>query len=125
MKYKGVPKVGIEFYTLLFNSKEFTEELGKMTLAAELINHLNRKGITVKENKTLGGLITQAESNGTLDKNVLMSLKSVKNLRNEFVHRIYSMFSGLSQKSMMPIADLIDTDVITYQDYAWQLTCSL
>ena len=48
--YKGDYISGIKFYNLLFESREFTSEMGKVALAsgkleAELIIYLKRKGI--------------------------------------------------------------------------------
>jgi len=73
MMYKGEPSQGKEFYELLYQSDEFTSELGKVTLAsskleAEIILLLKRKGITDNyEKATLGKLIAIVKKDNLVD----------------------------------------------------------
>lgn len=55
----------------------------------------------------------------------MTALKQCKGQRNEFTHRIYSLFSGQIEEKLQPSNDIIDSDVLTYCDYAIQLTENL
>lgn len=129
--YKGEPTNGVEFYNLLFESDEFNIELGKVTLAAgkleaEMILLYNRKGVIRKFNKkTLGGLISVGKKNNLLDKNLTISLELICKQRNYFTHNIYALFIELIDETILEKQSLIDTDVVTYSDYAWQLRDNL
>ena len=75
--YQGKPASGLKFYNLLFESEEFTSELGKVALAsgkleAELSLYLKRKGINKDLSRsTLGSLIKIAEQTKLLNYNQL------------------------------------------------------
>jgi hypothetical protein len=124
--YNGKPSQGKEFYIHLSDSEVFTSELGKVTLAsrfleAEIIKFIQRNKIQVNpKTSTLGRLIRNVEENNLLDNNNLTALKQCKDQRNEFIHKLYSLFSGLIEQELLPINDLLDSDVITYKEYARQ-----
>lgn len=125
--YKGKPASGLEFYNLLFESEEFTSELGKVALAsgkleAELMLYLKRKGITKDLNKsTLGTLTKIAEQTELLDSNQLESLKMVTIQRNYITHNIYALFTDIKEETILEKYNLLDSDVFTYIERAWQL----
>lgn len=129
--FKGKPVKEVEFYNLLFKNKEFTSELGKVSLAsgrleAELILFFNRKGVIEKVNEaTLGWLIKVGKKNNLLDKNLVQSLELVLKQRNYFTHNIYALFTELIDVTILERENLIDTDIITYTNYAWQLNDNL
>ncbi len=129
--YKGNATKGLEFYNLLLESDKFTTELGKVNLVAgkleaEMILYYSRKGVTKKlVGLTLGRLIEIGKENNLLDKNQISALKMVCNQRNYFIHNIYSLFTDLIDETILPKNNLIDTDVITYTDYAWKLKDNL
>ena len=128
--YKGQQTGGKDFYKLLLDSEEFTSELGKLALAsgmleAEISLYLKRKGIKIPDKVTLGGLITLAKKNDVFEKNLLIVLSEIKTQRNEFMHRIYSLFIGLLDEELFPIKNLLDSDVKTYTDYAWQVRSNI
>lgn len=125
--YKGEPTKGVDFYNLLFYSDEFTIELGKVTLAAgkleaEIILFLTRKGVNEKTNgKTLGTLISIGKKNNLFDKNLIIALELICKQRNYFTHSIYALFIEIIDKTILDRHNLVDTDVITFSDYAYQL----
>ncbi|MFN3444113.1 MAG: hypothetical protein ACK44D_00105 [Bacteroidia bacterium] len=129
--YKGEQTGGQDFYKLLLDSEEFTSEIGKLALAsgmleAEISMYLKRKGIKIDSDKvTLGRLITLAKKNDVFEKNLLIVLSEIKTQRNEFMHRLYSLFIGLLDEELFPIKNLLDSDVKTYIDYAWQVRSNI
>jgi hypothetical protein len=125
--YQGKQSSGTEFFSLLFESDSFTSELGKVALAsskleAEIILLLKQKGIKEKLNKaTLGKLIEIAEKEKLLDKNLTIVLKEISKQRNYLTHNIYSLFIDLIDETILERTNLLDSDVHTYEEKAWQL----
>ena len=125
--YQGKPASGLKFYDLLFESQEFTSELGKVALAsgkleAELILNLKRKGIKKDLNRsTLGTLIKIAEQAELLNPNQIKSLKMVTRQRNYITHNIYALFTDIKEETILEKRNLLDSDVHTYLERAWQL----
>lgn len=125
--YQGKPASGLNFYNLLCESQEFTSELGKVALAsgkleAELILYLKKKGIDKDLNKsTLGSLIKIAEQNDLLTSNQLKSFKLVTRQRNYITHNIYALFTDIKEETILEKHNLLDSDVYSYREQAWQL----
>ncbi|QLH51318.1 MAG: hypothetical protein HWD57_17035 [Candidatus Accumulibacter cognatus] len=125
--YEGRPSGGVEFYRLLFESPEFCAELGQVTLAsgqleAELIRLLKRKSPTkAAEGQPLGKLIQLAEKHQALDSNVISCLNELCKQRNYLAHNIYSLFIELIEETRLERSNLLDSDVHTYIERAWQL----
>jgi hypothetical protein len=129
--YKGEPSKGVEFFNLLYESEDFTEELGKVTLAAgrlesEIILYYLRNGIEENFSRlTLGQLIKVGKKNNLLDKNLVNALELICMQRNYLTHNIYALFIDLIDETILEKRNLIDTDVLTYVDRAWQLKTNL
>jgi len=127
MMYIGEPTQGKEFYDLLYQSDEFTSELGKVTLAsskleAEIILFLKRKGIKDNYEKApLGKLIDIVKKNNLIDYNLIISLKQISIQRNYLTHNIYSLFIDLLDETILEKNNLLDSDVHTYIERTWQL----
>jgi hypothetical protein len=125
--YKGKPCKGLAFYNLLFESNEFISELGKVTMAsgrleAELVIFLKKNEIKGNYHKaTLGTLISKIKVNSLLDKNIIHALEQISIQRNYLIHNIYALFSDQLDETIIEKHNLLDTDVITYLDRAWQL----
>jgi hypothetical protein len=125
--YMGEPRQGKEFYDLLVNSVEFTSELGRMTLAsgmleAEIVKYYIRRGHELDpKTSTFGRLIGIGRKHGLFESNELTALDMLNEQRNEFTHRVYSLFTGLMEQERLPTADLLDSDVHTYTGYAGHL----
>jgi hypothetical protein len=106
-------------------SEEFNIEMGKLTLAAgrleaELIHLYKRKGVGENLSRfTLGKLIQYGKNNNILERDFAMALEHTCKQRNYITHSIYALFTELLEETMLPKEDLIDTDVLTYTDYAW------
>lgn len=129
--YSGEPIQGKEFYYLLVESDEFTSELGRMTLAsgmleAEIIKYFKRSGHDLyPKTLTFGRLIGFGKKHDLFLSNELNALDMLNAQRNEFTHRIYSLFIGLMQEERLPTSNLLDSDISTYIEYAWQLKDNL
>ena len=125
--YKGIPINGKDFYSLLLESNDFLTQLGKMVLAAgqleaEIILYFSRKSVKIKNPKaTLGQLIKLGKDMNQFDTNLVIALNQVNDQRNEFIHNIYSLFIELIDEKMLPRTKLLDSDVVTYVEYAWLL----
>lgn len=124
---KGQNIKGEDFYNRLFDSKEFTSELGKVTLASgklevELRIFLSKKNITeINERATLGTLITIGEQHNVLDNNLLISLRQITKQRNYITHNIYALFTDSIDETILEKNNLLDSDVHSYVERAWQL----
>jgi hypothetical protein len=125
--YKGEPAKGVDFYNLLIADDEFCAELGKVALAAGrlealLIKYLQGKGIKGNFDKaTLGKLISIAKDNHQFDKNMIKALEMVRDQRNYLTHNIYALFIELIDETILERSELLDSDVHTYTERAWQL----
>jgi len=128
--YKGEPTEGVEFYKLLYENGEFCRELGKAILAAgrletELTRYLHSN--QVKENTkkaSLGQLIAMAEKY-EIPKNLASVLKEIKEQRNYFAHKIFALFAGTVEETILPRSELLDSDVESYINYVWTLQSNL
>ncbi len=129
--YKGKSSEGLEFYNSLFKSEEFTAELGKATLAAgrleaEIMHFLNRNAIKEDFSRsTLGQLIKIGERNKLFDKNLTAALEETCKQRNYLTHNIYALFIELIDETILERSNLLDSDVHTYMERAWQLKGNL
>jgi hypothetical protein len=129
--FKGIRKEGVEFFNLLLESDEFNIELGKVALAAgrleaEIILYYFRNGVKDDlQHKTLGQLIKIGEKRDLLEKNLKNALELICLQRNYLTHNIYALFIDLIDETILERSNLLDTDVITYTDRAWQLRVNL
>ena len=129
--YKGKPSKGIEFFTLLNQSEEFTSELGKVALASgrlevEFILYLTENDVKGNYKKaTLGTLIRIANENKLLSENENLIFKQISKQRNYITHNIYALFSDLIDETIMEKEKLLDSDVHLYTERAWQLRDNL
>ncbi len=121
---KGIPTKGNDFYNLLLNSDEFTSEIGKAVLSfgrleAEIILYFDRKKVTSKfKGKPLGHLITVGTNLQLFDDNLIQALMHTKDQRNEFVHKIFSLFNNIEKENLLPTNNLLDSDIQTFLEYA-------
>jgi len=124
--FKGEPSGGVDFFNLLMENEEFNKEIGKLTLAAgrleaELIHFYKRKGVNENLSRfTLGKLIQYGENFNLLERNLAFALESTCKQRNYITHNIYSLLTELFDETILPKNDLIDTDVLTYTEKAWE-----
>lgn len=128
--YEGKEVEGQEFFDLLNKSDEFCAELGRVVLAAGklegiLIQVIERENQTINlKNATLGRLISYAETYPEL-KDLVPHLKSVKIQRNYLTHNIYQLLSDRIEETVLERQGLLDSDVHTYFERAWELKNNL
>lgn len=130
MTYGGEPMSDAPFFELLYTNDDFCKELGRCALScsrleASLINLLTKNNIEPRKSAPLGALILQAKESNLINSQMLTVLQELKEQRNHMIHKLYSLFSGLAEETLLPRSDLIDSDVWTYIDYASQLTENL
>lgn len=117
----------MDFYQLLYESPEFCTELGQVTLAsgqleAELIRLLMRKAVPDKvEGLALGQLIKIAARHNAIGQNEIQCLNDLCKQRNYLTHNIYALFIELIEETKLERSNLLDSDVHTYTERAWQL----
>lgn len=128
--YKGKPSEGIEFYELLYSSEEFCKELGKVALAAgklesQLIRYFEKREITeISKRATLGKLIASAKKHKLLT-DLLDALETLCFQRNYLTHNIYALFSELVEETVLQRTNLLDSDVVSFTERAWELQSDL
>ncbi|WP_422008810.1 hypothetical protein [Roseivirga pacifica] len=131
IEIKGEPSGGEDFFNLLLQTKDFCNELGKVTLLsgkleAELILYLERNEVQGKlKMATLGTLIRIAKENDLLNANLHIALKAALTSRNYLMHNIYSLFTERIDETILPSSNILDSDVYTYEDKAWELRQAL
>gem|GEM_PF-2764649 len=103
--YKGKFRVGIEFYNMLIESKEFNSKVGNVLLAlgklqAELITFFTRKLISGNNKRAiLTTLIEFAKRNRLFYMSTIISIKQVTLQHNFITHNIYTLFINLINES--------------------------
>jgi hypothetical protein len=125
-KWKGEPVDGPAFYSFLCRDDEFCAELGRAVLAAGrletalkqyIINNAQHPDLT---RATLGRLITVARDRKLLS-NMLPALEILRDQRNYVTHSVHALLSGFIEETILEGSNLIDSDVHTYRERAWQL----
>jgi hypothetical protein len=123
---EGKPVSGDEFFGLLCRSDEFCASLGRVMLAAcqlesQLKQFLATQIPSVNTSRaTLGRLISYCKDHSCLMP-MLPALEVVKDQRNYLTHNIHALLFGLIEETVLEGSGLIDSDVITYTERAWQL----
>ena len=123
---KGDPVEGLAFYRLLCDDDAFCAELGRAILAAQrlesaLKQFLRSNALEVDTaHATLGRLISFAESKKLLTQ-MLPPLKMLRDQRNYLTHNVHALFFGLVEETILERDGLLDSDVATFTERAWQL----
>jgi len=125
-KWKGKPVDGRAFYALLCADDEFCAELGRAVLAAGRLEtvlklHISDNAEHAKVTRaTLGRLIDIAKEH-----RMLSALEMLKDQRNYLTHNVHALLSGFIEETILEGSNLIDSDVHTYTERAWQLAENL
>jgi len=121
---------GPAFYALLAGDDEFCAELGRAVLAAgrletalkqHIIHNAQHPDLT---RATLGKLIGVARDRRLLSK-MLPALEMLRDQRNYLTHNVHALLSGFIEETILERSNLIDSDVHTYTERAWQLAENL
>jgi hypothetical protein len=127
---EGRPVTSSEFFALLREDAEFCAQLGRAMLAAgrletALKRFLHRQRPTLKtDNANLGFLIRQLEKHSLLPK-MRQSLELLNKQRNYLAHSIHALLSEWIDETILERSELLDSDLVTYEERAWQLTENL
>ena len=120
-----------EFFDLLYNDVNFCNGLGKIMLAAGMLEtnlrtYLNLKGIKQKNKKsTLGALISTLKKNNLLSRNGEMHFEDLKLKRNYLAHSLYDLFSHKIEQTVLPRENLVEMDVEMFAEKAQTLAGDL
>ncbi|MFA6282802.1 MAG: hypothetical protein WCT30_05295 [Desulfurivibrionaceae bacterium] len=126
MMYKGEPISGSDFFRLLYADDKFCAELGRAVLAAGRLESILKQYIAKHAAETntskaaLGELIKFARKH-TLLHQMLPALETLKDQRNYLTHNIHALLSGLVEETILEGYGLLDSDIHTYTELAWQL----
>ncbi len=127
---KGEPVAGLRFFELLCADDRFCAALGRSVLAAGRLESALKRylasaaptGDTTKA--TLGQLIQYCKNNRLITK-MVPALEVLRDQRNYLTHNIHALLSDLIEETILERADLLDSDVLTYTERAWDLTNNL
>lgn len=123
---KGEPVEGLQFYQLLYQDNNFCMELGRAILAAgrlesALTHYLNSHASDQKAmDASLGRLITFAKKRQLLTQ-MIPVLEMLRDQRNYLTHNLHALFTGLIEETILSKSDLLDSDVDTFTERAYQL----
>jgi len=124
--YRGIEIEGSAFFDLLMQSDEFCIQLGKLTLTAsrlegELILLLKRLGEKEDiENFNMGRLIRRLKKFDSLENSTMSWLEEECQKRNYLTHNIFHLLHDIIAQTILERDDIIDSDVHTYTERAWQ-----
>jgi hypothetical protein len=125
-QWSGEPASGLEFYEYLRADDEFCAELGRAVLAAgrlesAMVRYFQNQAPDLRTAKaTLGTLIRHAEERALLS-NLVSALRTLSTQRNYLAHSIHALFSGLVEETILPRSGLLNSDVVTFTERAWQV----
>lgn len=128
--WKGEPVDGPAFYDILCGDDEFCAQLGRAVLAAGRLETVLKKYMSENAQRpdltraTLGRLITIARDCGLLAK-MLPALEMLRDQRNYLTHNVHALLSGFIEETILEGSNLIESDMHTYTERAWQLVENL
>ncbi|HTU19458.1 MAG TPA: hypothetical protein VMG10_15465 [Gemmataceae bacterium] len=128
--WKGEPVDGPAFYELLCADDTFCAQLGRAVLAAGRLESALKRHITENEKNfdltraTLGKLVTVAGQRNFLSR-MIPALEMLRDQRNYLTHNVHALLSGLIEETILEGSNLLDSDVHTYTERAWQLSENL
>lgn len=114
--------MNLEFFTLLCESRDFCEAMGRMTLTAGRVESELKhffKLTTGKEapaKATMGKLVQLMRAEGLLSENGERAMQRNIEQRNYFIHSLFDLFSGRVDETLFPRSDHADVDV--FVEYA-------
>jgi len=125
-KIEGRSVGGTEFYALLCTDDDFCAQLGRAMLAAgrletSLKRYLKTRRPELKvDHANLGALLRLLKKHTLLVK-MQLALDVLTSQRNYLAHSIHSLLSDWIQETILERSSLLDSDVRTYYERAWQL----
>lgn len=116
-----------EFFQLLYEDSQFCEGVGKVMLAAGMLetnlrHYLRAKGIkTVRSNSTLGNMVKLLKEHRLLSSNGEIHFDDLARKRNYLAHSLYDLFSRVIDETILPRNELVSMDVDIFRDKAQSL----
>ena len=110
-----------EFFRLLSSDKEFCCGLGKVMLAAGMLetnlrNYLNSRSIKCAQTATLGTLVRKLIDAKLLTENGKFHFDDITKKRNYLAHNLYGLFSQELEESILPRERLDSIDASVFVD---------
>lgn len=127
---KGELVTGLEFFELLCADDRFCAQLGRAVLAAGRLESALKRYLAANApsedttKATLGKLIQYCKKH-TLLTRMIPALEMLRDQRNYLTHNIHALLSDLIGETILERADLLDSDVDTYTERAWELNNNL
>jgi hypothetical protein len=127
---KGELINGPRFFTLLCADEHFCAELGRAVLAAGRIESALKCYLATTApasdttRATLGKLIQFCEKNHLLTQ-MIPGLELLRDQRNYLTHNIHALLTNLIEETMLERENLLDSDILTYTERAWELKNNL
>jgi hypothetical protein len=116
-----------EFFRLLYNESEFCDAVGKIMLAAGMLEtnlriYLRARDVEgVRANSTLGRMVTLLKKHQFLSRNGEMHFDDLVMKRNYLAHSLYDLFSSVIDETILPRNELVEMDVQIFAGRAQEL----
>ena len=116
-----------DFFRLLYEDAEFCANVGKVVLAAGMLEtnlrrYLQERAVSgIRLNTTLGGMVKRLKECGLLSKNGVLHFEDLALKRNYLAHSIHDLFSRTIAATILPRENLTEIDVRYFVEKAEQL----
>lgn len=105
-----------EFFRQLNDDKDFCCGLGKVMLAAGMLetnlrHYLSARSIKYERTAALGSLVTKLKNSGLLTENGEYHFDDITKKRNYLAHNLYGLFSKELEETVLPREQLVSIDV--------------
>ena len=111
-----------DFYNILFRDNDFCKNLGKVMLAASMLESnlrsflKNRNVDKVGEKATLGKLVLLLKKHKLLSKNGQIHFDDLTLKRNYLAHNLFDLFCNNLEETILPSEKLVGLDVEIFQE---------
>lgn len=110
-----------EFFRQLNNDKDFCCGLGKVILAAGMLetnlrSYLNARSINHYQTATLGSLVKKLKDADLLTENGKIHFDDITKKRNYLAHNLYGLFSKELEETILPREQLVSIDASIFID---------
>jgi len=107
------------FFRQLNNDKDFCCGLGKVMLAASMLetnlrSYLNAKSISYNRTATLGSLVKKLKDADLLTENGKSHFDDLTKKRNYLAHNLYGLFSKELEETILPREQLVSIDALFF-----------
>ncbi|MFZ6673383.1 hypothetical protein [Undibacterium sp. Xuan67W] len=108
-----------DFFRMLFDDAEFCSGLGKVMLAAGMLEtnlrrYLGSKQVKFKDSDTLGILVNKLKQTDLLTENGKAHFSDLAKKRNYLAHNLYGLFSNEFDVTILPREQLVSVDTLMF-----------